>query len=92
MATHPTGNTDLIHQHKATQRQGDRELNGAEPKGKDAPGLQKDALPDERAAGVVRPDDGSKARLPSMKPATGPEIDGEATGQGSTGAGANPGP
>ena len=92
MPDHPTGNPDLIHQHKVIQRQGDQELKGAEPKGKDTPGLDEDALPEERAAGVVKPDDGSKPHLPSMKPATKPDIDGEAGGEGSTGAGANSGP
>lgn len=27
MSDHPTGNSDLIHQHKVIQRQGDEELN-----------------------------------------------------------------
>jgi hypothetical protein len=96
MADHPTGNPDLIQQHKAIQRQGDQELKGGETKGKEAPGLEDDALPDalpeERSAGVVQPHDGSRTRLPSMKPATEPEIEGEAGGEGSTGAGPNPGP
>lgn len=92
MADHPTGNPDLIQQHKAIQRQGDQELKGGETKGKEAPGLEDDALPEERSAGVVQPHDGSRTRLPSMKPATEPEIEGEAGGEAFTDAGANPGP
>ena len=92
MPDHASGNPDLIHQHKVIQRQGDQELKGAEPKGKAAPGLDGDAVSEERVAGVVKPDDGSKPHRPAMKPATGPEIDGEAGGEGSTGSGADPGP
>ena len=93
---HPTGNSNLIHQHKVIQRQGDQELRGGEPKGKDAPGLDErdeDDLPEELAEGVVKPDDGSKPHLPSMKPATSSkEPAGEASGEGGTGAGGDPGP
>ena len=92
MPEHPTGNPDLIHQHKIIQRHGDQELHGAEPKRKGAFGLKEDDLSEARAAGVVKPDDGSAPRLPKMKGATDPEIDGEASGDASTGAGANPGP
>ena len=92
MSPHPSGNPDLIRQHKVIQRQGDQELKGAEPKGKDTPELDEDDLPSERTAGVVKQDDGSRPHLPKMKPATSGEIDGEASGEGSTGAGANPGP
>jgi len=89
MPDHPTGNPDLIHQHKVLQRQGDQELNGAETKGKDLP----DAVGgDEREAGIVIPDDGSKKHLPKMKPATDHDVEGESGGEGSTGAGANQGP
>ena len=91
MPDHPTGNSDLIHQHKAIQRQGDQELRGAEPKGKDTPGLDESDLPDERVAGVVKPGT-SPPHLPKMKGGTDDEVDGEASGEASTGAGANPGP
>ena len=80
MADHPTGNPVLIQQHKAIQRQGDQELKGGEAKGQEAPSLEVDGLPEERS--VVQPDDGSRTRLPSMKPATEPEIHGEAGGEG----------
>jgi len=92
MPDHSTGNPDLIHQHKVIQRQGNQELNGGEPRGKRTPGLEDDVLPEDRTVGVVKPDDGSKPHLPTMKPATEPEVDGEAGGEESTGSGANPGP
>jgi hypothetical protein len=91
MPNHPSGNPDLIHQHKVIQRQGDQERNGAEVKGKDSPGLEEKDIPEERTAGVVKPN-GGQAHLPAMKPATKPEIDSEAGGEGATGAGGNPGP
>jgi hypothetical protein len=88
MPNHPMGKTDLIQRHKAIQRQGDQELNGAEPKGKDTPSLDESDLPNERAAGVVKPDT-SPPHLPKMKGATDDEVDGAASGEASTGAGAN---
>jgi hypothetical protein len=89
MSDHSTGNPELIHQHKVIQRQGDQELNGAEPKGEPLPG---DAELEERVAGVVIPDNRSQTHLSKMKASADQEIDGEAGGAGSTGAGANPGP
>jgi hypothetical protein len=92
MPDHPTGNPDLIHQHKAIQRQGDRELKGGEPKGKDTPSPDENGLPEQRTAGVVKSDNAAPPQLPMMKGATDDEVDGEASGEASTGAGANPGP
>ena len=81
MPDHPSGNPDLNHQHKVIQRQGDQELKGAEPKGKDTAGLDETDLPEERAPGVVKPDDGSAPHLPRMKGVTDDEIDGEGGGE-----------
>ncbi len=91
MPDHPTGNPDLIHQHKVLQRQGDAELKGAEPAGKDAPGLEQDELPEERVAGVVKPDRGSP-RLPAMKPSHPDDETGGGSGEGNESGGAAAGP
>ena len=91
MPDHPIGNPDLIQQHKAIQRQGDREIRGGEPKGKETPGLGEEGLPEERVAGVVKPENGSPT-LPTMKPAKSQDIETGGSGEGITGSGADTGP
>jgi len=67
MPGHPHGNPDLIRQHKAVQRNGDQDLKGGEPRDKVIREPDEDGAPEERIAGIVKPDDGSRPHPPRMK-------------------------
>jgi len=91
MADHPTGNPDLIRQHKAVQHQGDQELHGADAKGRDVE-ARDETLARANVAGVSKPSSELAKRPPQIKPATEPSAETEAGGDAGAGGSANAGP